>query len=349
MILVSVLVLLLPDPGLGSRRAGPCLPVCSGGECITVNRDRVDFKTAEEACRNQTGVLLTLQSQNHQRIFEVLTKQAFGNFWIGLRLPSGSCSDLSVPLRGYEWTSGDPNGTYIPSKWTAEAELCSPRCVSLSYQRWEERFCSDHLDGFLCRSEQKFACRGEDRTFKSSAGCRSGPCEQQCSDVGGGFKCSCVRGYRTDLLDPRRCRQFCGEGSCPALCEGERCSCPDGFVLSGRTCEDVDECEMGQCSGGCVNSFGSFMCFCPEGFRLHNEVRCVPVRPAGSSTTPAAEPVSKNGTLKVSTVPKGVFLWIWVVVAVTLVASVVLIRFYVVKRQKRNQPPAAPAEDATGS
>ncbi|XP_037833808.1 complement component C1q receptor [Kryptolebias marmoratus] len=351
-VLVLILVLLFFEPGFGLKRTSSCLPVCSGEDCITVNQKRVDFQSAEEACRSRNGELLTLQSETHQRIFDDLSKKLSGSFWIGLRLPAGSCSDLSAPLRGYEWTSG--NRTFTPShvRWTDNLKLCFPCCVSLSNnQEWKESLCSDKTNGFLCRTKQQHACQEKERIFKKTDGCKSGPCEHQCSSVKEGYKCSCFSGYKPDREDPRRCRLFCGQETCPAVCESrDQCSCPDGFVLGEQTCEDIDECDMDQCEHSCLNSFGGFMCFCLDGFVLVDHVKCVPAAAAEGFfiTTPAVEFV-KNGTLRRSAGTEWVFLWIWVVVAVTLVLSVFLIRFQVVKRQKRReqtqQAAAAPVDN----
>lgn len=357
-VLVLVVVLLFTGPGSGVKRAGsgPCLHACSEEECITANWDGVDFQSAEESCRNKNGELLTLPSETHQRIFEVLSKKLSGSFWIGLRLPAGSCRDPSAPLRGYRWTSG--NGTHSASSniWTETSKLCSLPCVSLSdHQEWKESLCSDKTDGFLCRTQQQHACQEKEKTFKNPNGCKNGPCEHECTDVNGGYKCSCFKGYKPDRTSPRRCRLFCGQKSCPAVCDSpDRCSCPDGFILSGQTCEDINECEMGQCSDDCLNSFGSFMCFCKEGFVLKDHVDCVPAAEAEGFdvTTPEAEfvqPATKNVTLRSAANPGAVFLWIWVLVALILVVSVFLIRFQVVKRQKLreqslSQQSAAPGE-----
>lgn len=343
-VLLLVMVLLVTGPGSGLKRTGSCLPVCSGEDCITVNWDRVDFQSAEEACRDKNGELLTLQSKTHQQIVAVLSKELTGSYWIGLHLPAGACSDLSALLRGYEWTSG--NGTSAPSPihWTDNLKLCSPRCVSLSdHREWTESLCSDKADGFLCKTKQQHACQEEERTFKSSTGCNSGPCEHVCSSVKEGYKCSCFTGYKPDRKDPRTCRLFCAQETCPAVCEGpDQCSCPDGFILSGQTCEDIDECDMGQCEDGCLNTFGSFTCFCGEGFVLSDQTDCVPAAAAEGFivTTPAAEfvkPATKNNSKRSSTSHAGVFLWIWVLLAVALVLSVLLIRCQVVKRQKRRE------------
>lgn len=58
-----------------------------------------------------------------------------------------------------------------------------------------------------------------------------------------------------------------------------QCRCEPGFRLKndGKTCMDVDECTTTYpCSQRCVNSYGSFHCFCVEGYAVHanDSTRC---------------------------------------------------------------------------
>ncbi|XP_019638523.1 PREDICTED: thyroid peroxidase-like isoform X1 [Branchiostoma belcheri] len=66
-------------------------------------------------------------------------------------------------------------------------------------------------------------------------------------------------------------------------------TCDDGYAMTGAgeirclggrvdnpppTCSDIDECargDMNNCQELCVNSIGSFMCACPEGFMLNDD------------------------------------------------------------------------------
>uniref|UniRef100_A0A3P8TBH3 Sushi domain-containing protein n=1 Tax=Amphiprion percula TaxID=161767 RepID=A0A3P8TBH3_AMPPE len=68
---------------------------------------------------------------------------------------------------------------------------------------------------------------------------------------------------------PSHCTHFLGS---------TRCTCDVGFTISGRDnniCTDIDECHLfplGQpgrlCIHQCVNTPGSFHCFCPDGYDL---------------------------------------------------------------------------------
>ncbi|KAG9332703.1 hypothetical protein JZ751_014802, partial [Albula glossodonta] len=51
-----------------------------------------------------------------------------------------------------------------------------------------------------------------------------------------------------------------------------QCFCHKGYVLYGLAhCGDVDECSInrGGCKFGCVNTLGSYDCTCPPGYKLH--------------------------------------------------------------------------------
>lgn len=340
---MSVIFLLSIKTGLCMKQTDTCRPFCTGSDCITLHHDRADFKTAQEACRDRRGELVTFQLAD-DHIVDILSQELYGNFWIGLRLPLGACSNLSTPLRGYEWASGPMHRSFIPSlkTWKDSVEVCSPRCVSLSNdQKWTERSCSDKISGFLCRAKHKDACQAQElsdsNVFQSSDGCSSGPCEHTCTVVKGGYKCSCFRGFIPDSKDPRRCKMYCAQQTCPVICDGHsdsECSCPDGFIKNDKFCEDIDECVMDGCDQECKNTFGSFECSCREGFVLKDQVKCINATPI---VIGAVKPAATNNTLTGSSAPAGGFVWIWISVVIAVVVFIIVIRFYVVKRQKHRE------------
>lgn len=350
-IFMSFFFLFFIETGVCMKQTGTCRPICGGADCITVNQDRVDFETAEETCRNRNGELMTFQAETDESLLDILNQELYGNFWIGLRLPADACSNLSAPLRGYDWTSVGVHRNFIPSfsTWKDNVKVCSPHCVSLSNdQKWTERLCSDKTDGFLCKTNHKDACQVQElsdpNVFQSSNGCTDGPCEHQCTDVIGGYICSCFKGYIPDSTDPRQCKIHCAEEICPLSCESrDVCSCPEGYIKNEDYCEDIDECSMQECDQECNNTFGGFFCSCREGYILKDKVKCA--KSGGSQhlvdtpqiATGFVQPTAKNNTQKASSASAGSFIWIWIFIAVAMVVLICVVRLYVVKRQKHRE------------
>ncbi|KAK5916314.1 hypothetical protein CgunFtcFv8_011311 [Champsocephalus gunnari] len=290
---------------------------------------------------------MTFQSEADESILDMFRDELYGDIWIGLHLPAAACSNLSAPLRGYEWTSGSMQRTFLPSfsSWKESVQVCSLHCVSLSKDgKLTERLCSDKADGFLCRTKHKDACQAgrlsDPNVILSPKGCSVGPCEHTCKDVKGGYICSCFAGYIRDDKDPGRCKMHCGQQKCTPICErgpDSGCFCPEGFVLSDQLCEDIDEC-VNECDQMCDNSFGSFVCSCKEGYKLKDHGKCVEAEGGESPVViGVVKPATNNHTQQGAAAPAGGLVWIWITVIVALAVFIIVIRFYVVKRQKRRE------------
>jgi len=90
----------------------------------------------------------------------------------------------------------------------------------------------------------------------------------------------------TDLADAVNridvCSVIDGGGSedifCRNTCDGTMCWCISNTLpINGTTCRDVNECNTnnGDCEDGCVNTDGSFYCYCRSGLRLGlNNMEC---------------------------------------------------------------------------
>uniref|UniRef100_A0A8K9UHQ0 Nephronectin a n=1 Tax=Oncorhynchus mykiss TaxID=8022 RepID=A0A8K9UHQ0_ONCMY len=125
----------------------------------------------------------------------------------------------------------------------------------------------------------------------NECGLKPRPCKHRCMNTYGSYKCYCLNGYM--LMPDGTCgnTRTCGMANCQYGCEvlkGEvRCQCPSpGLQLApdGRTCVDVDECASGMATcprfRKCVNTFGSYICKCHEGFDLqyiNGKYQCVDV------------------------------------------------------------------------
>ncbi|KPP65329.1 nephronectin-like [Scleropages formosus] len=113
----------------------------------------------------------------------------------------------------------------------------------------------------------------------NECGLKPRPCKHRCMNTYGSYKCYCLSGYM--MMPDGTCgnAHTCALANCQYGCgvvKGEvRCQCPSpGLQLGsdGRTCVDVDECSLGRAMcprfRKCINTFGSYVCRCHEGFEL---------------------------------------------------------------------------------
>ncbi|KAJ8407571.1 hypothetical protein AAFF_G00274280 [Aldrovandia affinis] len=131
----------------------------------------------------------------------------------------------------------------------------------------------------------------------NECGLKPRPCKHRCMNTYGSYKCYCLNGYM--LMPDGTCgnARTCGMANCQYGCEvmkGEvRCQCPSpGLTLApdGRTCVDVDECVTGRAVcprfRKCINTFGSYICKCHEGFELqyvNGKYQCTDVNECSSA------------------------------------------------------------------
>ncbi|XP_030636570.1 growth arrest-specific protein 6 [Chanos chanos] len=118
---------------------------------------------------------------------------------------------------------------------------------------------------------------------------RNGGCDHECNNTMGSYRCSCYQGYKLSghhmCLDVDECQDVpdvCGTARCNNLVGSYECLCEEGYVYDNQTksCLDVDECESGVCAEECVNTPGSFRCFCDgrQGKKLGHDLRsCEPI------------------------------------------------------------------------
>ncbi|KAK9402243.1 vitamin K-dependent protein S [Crotalus adamanteus] len=113
---------------------------------------------------------------------------------------------------------------------------------------------------------------------------KNGGCDQICVNFRGSYRCYCEDGYyiqpnKMDCKDRNECilyQNICGTARCKNTPGKYECECETGFFYNSTTkkCEDIDECAENTCSQICVNSPGSFTCYCDgkKGFKLSKDM-----------------------------------------------------------------------------
>ncbi|XP_028676515.2 thrombomodulin-like [Erpetoichthys calabaricus] len=140
--------------------------------------------------------------------------------------------------------------------------------------------------------------------------CESAPCEQECTNTHGSFRCSCSEGFLLNRKDPTKCDKHCQSEKCPAMCdpnEGNLCECPDGYIIEDEdtgVCIDIDECDgQSLCDHTCTNTFGSYVCLCEHGFRLEDDGFSCTALPSTSVTPVTVHQVTPTTDIPVKEQP----------------------------------------------
>nr|XP_006626990.1 PREDICTED: fibrillin-2 [Lepisosteus oculatus] len=155
--------------------------------------------------------------------------------------------------------------------------------------------CTNVIGGFECSCEEGFE-PGPMMTCEDINECGQNPllCAFRCINTYGSYECTCPAGYV--LRDDRRmCKDLdeCSEGfhdcesrgmACKNLIGTFMCICPVGMVRQpdGEGCQDENECRTkpGICENGrCVNTLGSYICDCNDGFQSSaTRTQCIDYR-----------------------------------------------------------------------
>ena len=159
--------------------------VCAGSACYTAHRHKLSAEDAQLHCSKKGGNLATVKSEEEAwHIQGALTQllllgpplQERPKFWIGLQREKGTCSDSSLPLKGFSWLGDGEDSQY--NNWYKEVRsTCTHRrCVSLildlsvpglasSLSKWVDGPCGHsgfpgmNIEGFVCKFSFKGMCR----------------------------------------------------------------------------------------------------------------------------------------------------------------------------------------------
>uniref|UniRef100_A0AAQ4QPA2 C-type lectin domain-containing protein n=1 Tax=Gasterosteus aculeatus aculeatus TaxID=481459 RepID=A0AAQ4QPA2_GASAC len=238
----------------------------------TVHSDRVSFHQASELCR--PGVLTKLSSQ--QEVRDVLgfvsgsatPFQEEFNFWVGLKKLKDECVIPTLPLRGFKWTE-DGSQEFQVSQWAQEPQdTCTAvRCAVLN-GRWDgSNFTSWGLVPVSCKSNYQFICKLRDGgTSLGSGSCQNPliPSARSISlDNSSRIQVECWSSDRVELLCSGHPPVWGLLDGSPANFSTVCVPCGSGFRKDeSGFCVDVDECAGAACRHSCLNTAGSFRCFC---------------------------------------------------------------------------------------
>ncbi|XP_067097498.1 thrombomodulin [Osmerus mordax] len=155
---------------------------------------------------------------------------------------------------------------------------CSDPCDDIGCAH----ICTRRNNSYVCDCSMGHALEEDGKSCKEIVKnpCGPRPCEHNCTPTEDSFICSCKDGYVVSEKNHTLCDMHCPFEECPTECDPNsyQCHCPPGYVDDKRDtqtfCVDINECDYNYCEQNCTNTYGSFFCFCFEGFSLIDK-KCV--------------------------------------------------------------------------
>ncbi|XP_077341636.1 thrombomodulin-like [Lithobates pipiens] len=136
--------------------------VCIDQACYSVSWSSRKYARARQDCEDNKQALMTVKSSEQASVVSLfLSKVNADNIkvWIGLK-PKKGCTDVSLPLRGFTWVTGDSDTN--STLWKDGEEKCTTSgelCVTMNNRgTWEETDCVIKSDGLLCESSRSTSC-----------------------------------------------------------------------------------------------------------------------------------------------------------------------------------------------
>uniref|UniRef100_A0A3P9NTP2 Fibrillin-1 n=1 Tax=Poecilia reticulata TaxID=8081 RepID=A0A3P9NTP2_POERE len=232
----------------GTCGAGTCLNMDGTYRCICPPGYYLHEETCEDIdeCVQSPEICTFGKCTNSEGSFTCECTKGFQLSASGRR-----CLDIRV---SYCYTKFE-NGRCLAPKAlnTSKAECC---CTSMPGQGWGSpcEICprkDEEAYRVLCPNEGYK--RGPDDSPKDIDECLNDPCiNGQCINTDGSFRCECPMGYSLDISgvtceDANECEigNPCGNGTCANVVGGFECACDDGFEPGPMmTCEDINECAQ---------------------------------------------------------------------------------------------------------
>ncbi|XP_053562013.1 vitamin K-dependent protein S [Bombina bombina] len=192
--------------------------------------------------------------------------------------------------------------SYLNYDGPADLRTCikviSDQCYPLPCSKDGYKECKDGIASFTCICKpgwQGDKCEEDMNECEDSQNANGG-CSQTCVNLLGSYRCLCEDGYyldanKQDCKDHNECElnpHICGTAQCKNTPGKYECDCGVGykFNTSTKSCEDVNECADNVCGQMCVNTLGSYTCYCNgrKGFKLAQDKKtcinvplCVPL------------------------------------------------------------------------
>ncbi|XP_061700592.1 complement component C1q receptor-like [Syngnathoides biaculeatus] len=164
-------------------------------------------------------------------------------------------------------------------QWTVPGPFCQPENVKCAQNNGGcEHICQQDSDQVKCICNQGYDLEDNGLSCKIQDVCTSDTCEYECIVGELEHICICPIGFELDAnlhncSDIDECQESdaCSTHFCINTAGSYMCACREGFRMNQGNCHDLDECVHSKCSQSCLNTIGSFSCCCEKGFTLSED------------------------------------------------------------------------------
>ncbi|XP_003384557.1 PREDICTED: mucin-like protein [Amphimedon queenslandica] len=220
------------------------------------------------------------------------------------------CNDVDECVNGTnlcEQRCVNTEGSYHCECWDGYRRINDSHCEDINecagYNDCHQ-FCNNTIGSYFCSCREGFHLETDNETCAANVNCPPStviPRGVYCAWINNAIVFYCGKGYtynssRSECQDTNECLL---NGACEQICNNTigsfSCSCREGFTVSGRQCNDIDEClenalsnEPPLCSDTqmCTNTIGDYECVCPEGTEVISLEECVSFSQTPTQTTP---------------------------------------------------------------